>query len=54
VQRSLGHKSIKTTQRYAHVADSEMRTALQRLPSINNVTGAVTNVVPLKTKGNSN
>jgi integrase len=53
VQRSLGHKSIKTTERYAHVADSEMRGALQRLPSINNVTGVVTNVVPLKSKGKS-
>jgi integrase len=53
VQRSLGHRSIETTMRYAHIADSEMRGALQRLPSLNNVTGAVTNVIPLKTKGKS-
>lgn len=51
VQRSLGHKSIKTTQRYAHVADSEMRAALQGLPSLNHVSDPSGNVVPLKRKG---
>lgn len=52
VQRSLGHKSIKTTQRYAHVADDEVREALQRLPSLTRVTNESANVVPLKRKGN--
>lgn len=51
VQRSLGHKSIKTTQRYAHVADSEMRDALQKLPSLKHVSGESGNVIPLKPKG---
>lgn len=50
VQRSLGHQSIKTTQRYAHVADSEMRSALQNLPRLTPNTGQVTNVISLKTK----
>jgi integrase len=50
VQRSLGHQSIKTTQRYAHVADSEMRSALQNLPRLTPNSEQVTNVVPLKIK----
>lgn len=53
VQRSLGHRSIKTTQRYAHVADSEMRTAVQKLPSLKHVSDPSPNVVPLKIKGKS-
>lgn len=32
VQRSLGHADITTTMRYAHVADYELREALQKLP----------------------
>jgi len=51
VQRSLGHKSIKTTQRYAHVADHEMRGALQKLPSLIPSSERADNVIPLKTKG---
>lgn len=50
VQRSLGHQSIKTTQRYAHVADHEMRAALQKLPSITPVTDGSATVIPLKRK----
>ncbi len=34
VQRSLGHAAISTTERYAHVADPELREALRRLPEI--------------------
>jgi integrase len=52
VQRSLGHQSIKTTQRYAHVADHEVREALQKLPSMTRVTGQSANVLPLKRKEN--
>lgn len=51
VQRSLGHKSIKTTQRYAHVADSEMRDALQKLPTLIHNSEGSDNVIPLKIKG---
>lgn len=51
VQRSLGHQSIKTTQRYAHVADSEMRSALQNLPTLTTNSDSVTNIIPLKIKG---
>jgi integrase len=43
----LGHSSIAVTQKYRHVASSEMRDALQRVPSIRPNTG---NVVPLKKK----
>jgi len=50
VQRSLGHQSIKTTQRYAHVADSEMREALQRLPSFTPDSAHSGSVIPLKRK----
>ena len=35
VQRSLGHKSVTTTQRYAHVDDGEVRQALLNLPNLN-------------------
>jgi integrase len=52
VQRSLGHQSIKTTQRYAHVADHEMRAALQKLPSITPVIQGSATVIPLKKKEN--
>jgi integrase len=34
VQRSMGHKEIATTQRYAHVADRELQEALHKLPPI--------------------
>lgn len=51
VQRSLGHKSIKTTQRYAHVADHEMRDALQKIPTLKHNSGGSDNVIPLKIKG---
>jgi integrase len=53
VQRSLGHKSIKTTQRYAHVADDEMRAALEKIPSLKAPTQGADNVIPLKIKGKS-
>lgn len=52
VQRSLGHQDIKTTQRYAHVADSEVRDALQKLPTLIHNTDGSGNIVPLKRKGN--
>jgi integrase len=45
VQRSLGHASITTTQRYAHVDDGEMRNALAALPSLSPSVGG--NVVNL-------
>lgn len=45
VQRSLGHASVTTTQRYAHVDDGELRAALRGLPSFSTNT---TNVVRLK------
>lgn len=51
VQRSLGHKSIKTTQRYAHVADHEMRGALQKLPSLTHSSEPAAKVIALKPKG---
>lgn len=34
VQRSLGHADLATTQRYAHVADTELQEALHRIPAI--------------------
>jgi integrase len=46
VQRVLGHASITTTQRYAHVDDGEVRDALSKLPSYNSKPSS--NVVPLK------
>jgi integrase len=51
VQRSLGHQSIKTTQRYAHVADDEMREALQGLPSFGHNNDESAKVIPLKKQG---
>ena len=50
VQRSLGHQSIKTTQRYAHVADHEMRAALQKLPSITPIIQGAATVIPFWAK----
>lgn len=34
VQRALGHVALATTERYAHVMDSEVLEAMQRLPSL--------------------
>lgn len=45
VQRSLGHASVTTTQRYAHVDDGELRAALRGLPAFDTSTA---NVVRLK------
>lgn len=45
VQRSLGHASVTTTQRYAHVDDGELRSALRNLPRLGTHTS---NVVRLK------
>lgn len=45
VQRSLGHKSITTTTRYAHVEDREVLRALDGLPSFSK---RPTNVVKLR------
>ena len=45
VQRSLGHASVTTTQRYAHVDDGELRAALRGLPAFGTST---TNVVRIK------
>lgn len=46
VQRSLGHASITTTQRYAHVDDREVVEAMSRLPVLNSDSSG--NVVPLR------
>lgn len=48
VQRSLGHASITTTQRYAHVADQEVRDALASLPSLTQA--PTSNVILLRRK----
>lgn len=48
VQRVLGHASITTTQRYAHVDDGEVRNALASLPSLSPSVGG--NVIKLKRK----
>ena len=50
VQRSLGHASITTTQRYAHVDDREIRDALGQLPTLSPSLGSSKNVIPLKRK----
>lgn len=34
VQRSLGHRDLATTMRYAHVADAELQEALHKLPQL--------------------
>jgi len=47
VARVLGHASIKTTERYAHVADEEVTQALGKLPSLS-VQPEAGNVVPLR------
>lgn len=53
VQRSLGHASITTTQRYAHVDDREVRDALAQLPTLRPNTAASENVIPLKRRRKS-
>jgi integrase len=50
VQRSLGHADITTTQRYAHVADSELQEALRSVPSIGTSTAKIVRIKPLKNK----
>lgn len=52
VQRSLGHQSLAMTQRYAHVADHELREGLQRLPSISHANPESARIIPLKRKEN--
>ena len=46
IRDQLGHSSIAVTQKYRHVAQHELRAALQRLPTISPNSGTV---VPLKT-----
>lgn len=48
VQRSLGHSSITTTQRYAHVADREVQDALASLPTLSPTHDAGSNIITLK------
>ena len=50
VQRSLGHADIATTQRYAHVADSELQEALRSLPSIGTSNAKIVSINTLKNK----
>lgn len=50
VQRSLGHKELATTTRYAHVDDREVKEALQRLPSLATVTPRVVSIKSAKSK----
>lgn len=45
IRDQLGHSSISVTQKYRHVVSSELRDALQRLPTVSPSSG---NVVPLK------
>lgn len=45
VARSLGHASIQTTMRYAHVDDTEVKDALAKLPTF---VPEADNVVPIK------
>jgi len=47
VSRSLGHSGIAVTQKYAHVAQHEVRAALQKLPALSPNIG---NVVILKAR----
>lgn len=53
VQRSLGHASITTTQRYAHVDDREVRGALSQLPTLSPSPDHGQNVIPLKRRKKS-
>lgn len=46
IRDTLGHSSISVTQKYRHVARTEVREALNRMPTI----GEHANVVPLKRK----
>jgi len=45
VQRSLGHRAITTTTRYAHVEDREVVRALDGLPSLSE---AAENIIRLR------
>ncbi len=49
VQRSLGHASITTTQRYAHVDDREVKAALAKLPTLSDKTIGSTERHPVAT-----
>jgi integrase len=50
VQRVLGHASITTTQRYAHVDDQEVTRALSQLPTLGPKTAPSDKVIPLRRK----
>lgn len=50
VQRVLGHASITTTQRYAHVDDQEVTRALSNLPTLSTNSATSTNIIPLRRK----
>ena len=50
VQKLLGHKSIKTTEIYAHLSDKHLYHVVSMLPSPNMVTVLVTPVI-LQGKG---
>lgn len=51
IQRSVGHASVTTTERYRHVADPELLAALQKLPSIGTITPKIVHLKPRKHKG---
>jgi len=52
VQRSLGHEDIQTTMRYAHVNDTEVQEALQKLPTVSTHSTKVVNINALRNKTN--
>jgi len=49
VQKALNHRDIKTTLRYAHVLDSDVAEAMERVAESRNRsrTGTVRNLKPL-------
>lgn len=53
VQRLLGHADLQTTMRYAHVVDSEVQEAVQKLPSLIPNTTNIVRLNSLKKKANS-